>query len=53
MTDDQRTFLDQLLAEMHMIESFKNNPAEPQDDLKLLDSDALQQLESRLSIDDQ
>ncbi|KAI0717397.1 hypothetical protein C8T65DRAFT_717276 [Cerioporus squamosus] len=53
LTDEQRAFLDQIIAEMHLVESFKNNPAEPKDDLKLLDSDALQQLESRLSIDDQ
>ena len=53
MTDEQRMFLDQLLEEMQTVESFKNNPAEPKDDLKLLDSSALQQLESRLSIDDQ
>lgn len=53
MTDEQRMFLDQLLEEMQTVESFKNNPAESKDDLKLLDGSALQQLESRLSIDDQ
>lgn len=53
MTDEQHAFLDQLLEEMRMVESFQNNPAEPKDDLKLLDGNALQQLESSLSIDDQ
>lgn len=53
MTDEQQSFLDKLLAEMRLIESFKNNTAEPQGELKLLDQEALHQLESRLSIDDQ
>ena len=53
MTDEQRAFLDKLLAEMRLIESFKNNTGEPKGELELLDQDALKQLESRLSIDDQ
>ncbi|RDX54486.1 hypothetical protein OH76DRAFT_1461500 [Lentinus brumalis] len=53
LTEEQQAFLDQIISEMRLVEYFKNNPAEPKDDLKLLDSDALQQLESRLSIDDQ
>lgn len=53
LTDDQRVFLDKLIAEMHLVESFKNNPGRPKGELKLLNGDALQQLESHLSIDDQ
>lgn len=53
LSDEQRTFIDKLLAEMDMVASFKNNPGRPIGELKLLDHDALQQLESRLSIDDQ
>ncbi|KAI0358058.1 hypothetical protein OH77DRAFT_1502602 [Trametes cingulata] len=53
LTDEQRRFLDKLLAEMETIASFKNNPGLPKGELKLLDVNALQQLESRLSIDDQ
>lgn len=53
LSDEQRMFIDKLLAEMDMVASFKNNPGRPTGELKLLDHDALQQLESRLSIDDQ
>ncbi|KAL1944973.1 hypothetical protein VTO73DRAFT_2593 [Trametes versicolor] len=53
LSDEQRAFIDKLLAEMDMVASFKNNPGRPIGELKLLDHDALQQLESRLSIDDQ
>ncbi|KAI0630568.1 hypothetical protein C8Q77DRAFT_1133937 [Trametes polyzona] len=54
LTSEQHRFLDKLLAEMDMVASFRNNPGRPKGELKLLDDDdALQQLENRLSIDDQ
>ncbi|KAI0659447.1 hypothetical protein C8Q70DRAFT_1053815 [Cubamyces menziesii] len=53
LSDEEHSFLDKLLAEMDTVSSFKNNPGQPQGDLKLLDGDALEQLESHLSIDDQ
>ncbi|KAH9920934.1 uncharacterized protein B0H18DRAFT_1190512 [Fomitopsis serialis] len=53
LTDEQQRFLERLIEEMRTIDSFKNNPGQPKGELKLLDGDALEQLESRLSIDDQ
>ncbi|OJT14472.1 Nitrate reductase [NADH] 1 [Trametes pubescens] len=53
LSDEQRIFINKLLAEMDMVASFKNNPGRPTGELKLLDHDALRQLESRVSIDDQ
>ncbi|CDO69334.1 hypothetical protein BN946_scf184746.g15 [Trametes cinnabarina] len=53
LTDEQQKFLDKLLVEMATVESFKNNPGHPKGELQLLDEEALEQLESRLSIDDQ
>ena len=53
LSEEEQRFLDKLLAEMDTVASFKNNPGQPQGDLKLLDGDALEQLESHLSIDDQ
>lgn len=41
------------MREMRTLDAFNNNPGEPKGELKLLDGDALEQLESRLSIDDQ
>ncbi|KAI0746770.1 hypothetical protein C8Q80DRAFT_1105703 [Daedaleopsis nitida] len=53
MTNDEKSIAERVIEEMHIIESFKNNTAEPNGGLGRLDEDALQQLESRLSIDDQ
>ena len=53
LTDEQQVFLDRLFEEMHQVESFKNNPGRPEGELKTLDADAVLQLESHLSIDDQ
>ncbi|KAI0325977.1 hypothetical protein GY45DRAFT_1374345 [Cubamyces sp. BRFM 1775] len=53
LSAEEQRFLDKLLAEMDTVASFKNNAGQPQGDLKLLDGDALEQLESHLSIDDQ
>ncbi|TFY58429.1 hypothetical protein EVJ58_g6427 [Rhodofomes roseus] len=52
LTGEQQKFLQKLIEEMRTLDSFKNNPGEPKGELKLLDGDALDQLESRLSIDD-
>ncbi|EJF63681.1 hypothetical protein DICSQDRAFT_101612 [Dichomitus squalens LYAD-421 SS1] len=53
LTAEQQAFLDKLFEEMRQVESFKNNPGQPQGELKILDADAAKQLESHLSIDDQ
>ncbi len=52
-SDEQRAFLKRISEEFLTIKSFKNNLGEPKCALKLLDGDALEQLESHLSIDDQ
>ena len=46
-------FRARLLQEFSTIASFKNDLGLPQGDLKGLDSDAYEQLEARLSVDDQ
>lgn len=51
--DEQQQFLNKLLDEFRTIKSFAHNPGVPKGELKLLDDDALDQLESRLSVDDQ
>lgn len=53
LNSEQQVFLDRLFHEIHEVESFKNNPGEPQAKLALLGGDAVKQLESHLSIDDQ
>ncbi|KAI0746771.1 hypothetical protein C8Q80DRAFT_795793 [Daedaleopsis nitida] len=53
LSDDQRDFFAKISQEFRNIRSFKNNPGEPKGDLKYLDGDAPEQLESCLSIDDQ
>ncbi|KAI0073788.1 hypothetical protein K474DRAFT_1602723 [Panus rudis PR-1116 ss-1] len=53
LSEDQRSFLEKFTAEMKTMESFMNNLGEPKGDLKLLDGDAHEQLESLLSVDDQ
>lgn len=50
---EEAEFRSQVLAEFRTIASFKNNLGIPSGDLKALDGDALEQLESHLSIDDQ
>ncbi|KAI0369801.1 hypothetical protein BV20DRAFT_996285 [Pilatotrama ljubarskyi] len=51
--DEQQAFINRLSEEFRRIRSFTSNPGLPKGDLKPLDGDALEQLESRLSIDDQ
>ncbi|OJT12411.1 Nitrate reductase [NADH] 1 [Trametes pubescens] len=51
--DEQQQFLDKVLEEFRTIKAFTHNPGVPKGELKLLDSDAFDQLESRLSVDDQ
>ncbi|CDO68387.1 hypothetical protein BN946_scf184815.g34 [Trametes cinnabarina] len=46
-------FLRQLLREFRVVRSFRSNSGVPKSELKGLDGDASEQLESRLSIDDQ
>lgn len=53
MTFQESGFLEQLLEEMTVQTSWQNNDGKPVGELKLLDQDALEQLESRLSVDDQ
>lgn len=53
MTFQERRFLEQLLEEMTVQMSWQNNDGKPAGELRLLDQDALEQLESRLSVDDQ
>lgn len=53
MSPDQERFLEQLLDEMRVQTSMQNNDAQPIGDLKLLDEDALAQLESCLAVEDQ
>lgn len=53
LSGEQQAFLDRLFDEIHQVESFKNNPGELQEKLALLNGDALKQIESHLSIDDQ
>lgn len=53
LTEDQQKLLDGIMQEMRTLDAFHNNPGQPTGELKLLDGDALDQLESRLSIDDQ
>ncbi|KAL7280444.1 hypothetical protein ACG7TL_005374 [Trametes sanguinea] len=48
-----KQFLRKLLDEFQTVKSFKSNPGIPKGELKGLDGDALDQLENRLSIDDQ
>ncbi|KAI9062568.1 hypothetical protein FKP32DRAFT_806572 [Trametes sanguinea] len=50
-SDEQ--FMRKLLDEFHTVNAFKSNPGIPKGDLQGLDGDAFDQLESRLSIDDQ
>ena len=53
MTPMQQYFLDRLQEEMQTMRSFQNNDGRPEGDLKLLDTDALDQLESGVSVEDQ
>lgn len=53
MSEQEQKFYDQLVQEMEVERSFQNNDGKPDGDLKLLDKDALEQLESRLSVEDQ
>ncbi|KAI0630736.1 hypothetical protein C8Q77DRAFT_1062963 [Trametes polyzona] len=53
VSEEQQRFLNKLLEEFRTVKSFTHNPGVPKADLKLLDGNALDQLESRLSVDDQ
>lgn len=53
MLPEETRFYDSLMREMETMRGFQNNDAMPDGDLKLLDGDALQQLESALAIEDQ
>ncbi len=53
ISTEEREFQSRILAEFRTIATFKNNLGVPDGDLKLLDGDALEQLDSALSIDDQ
>ena len=53
MSLEEKRFLDQLLEEMNVQQSMPNNDARPAGELKLLDKDALEQLESCLAVEDQ
>ncbi|KAI0675969.1 hypothetical protein C8Q78DRAFT_360877 [Trametes maxima] len=53
LSDEQLRFHDKLVEEFRTIRAFKSNPGVPKSELKSLDGDALDQLESRLSVDDQ
>lgn len=53
LSSEEQKMRDRLLEEMETRRNFENNVAKPNGDLKPLDSTALQQLESRLSIEDQ
>ncbi|KAI0819144.1 hypothetical protein BC628DRAFT_1404234 [Trametes gibbosa] len=53
LSSEHDVFVDKLLIEMETVAAFRNNPGQPEGELKLLDGDALRQLESHLSIDDQ
>lgn len=53
MLPEERRFYDNLVREMDTMRGFQNNDGTPDGDLKLLDGDALQQLESALAIEDQ
>ncbi len=53
ISTEGREFHSKILAEFRTIAAFKNNLGVPNGDLKLLDGDALEQLDSALSIDDQ
>ncbi|KAI1798202.1 hypothetical protein LXA43DRAFT_1088331 [Ganoderma leucocontextum] len=53
LSEEQQAFLDQLRAEFKKISEFKSNLAKPTTELKGLDGDALEQLESNLSTEDQ
>ena len=53
MSPKDKRFLEQLLEEMNVQQSWQNNDGRPVGELKLLDEDALEQLESCLSVDDQ
>ncbi|KAI0761830.1 hypothetical protein BD413DRAFT_485296 [Trametes elegans] len=52
LSEDQGLLV-KVLEEFRIIRSFKNDPGLPNGELKLLDGDASDQLESRLSVDDQ
>ena len=49
----QQAFLDQLRAEFQRISGFKSSLGKPTSELKGLDGDVLEQLESNLSTEDQ
>ncbi|GJE93762.1 molybdopterin binding oxidoreductase [Phanerochaete sordida] len=53
MSPETKKFYDQLWEEGEVQKKWQNNDAEPKEDLKLLDQDAMEQLESTLSVDDQ
>ncbi|KAI0340404.1 hypothetical protein BDW22DRAFT_1334308 [Trametopsis cervina] len=53
MSQEGQRFYSKLIEEMELQRSFENNVGRPDGELKALDATALQQLESRLSIDDQ
>ncbi|KAI0831873.1 hypothetical protein BC628DRAFT_1310601 [Trametes gibbosa] len=51
--DDEQRFLYRILEEFRTVARFRNDPGTPKGELKLLDGDVDEQLESRLSVDDQ
>lgn len=53
MSPEQKYLHQQLLEEVETMRNFQNNDGKPDGDLKLLDKDAIQQLESGLSVEDQ
>lgn len=53
LSSEEQAFFDNVVKEMDVQRSFQNNEGRPDDDLKLLDATALEQLESCLSVDDQ
>lgn len=53
MSPEEKRFYDNLIKEMDTIRNFNYNDAQPDGELRLLDRDALQQLESALAVEDQ
>lgn len=53
MSPEEKKLYDQLVQESDIQRNWQNNDAEPTEELKLLDRDAMEQLESCLSVEDQ
>lgn len=53
LSNEEQRMYDNLLKEMDTRRNFQNDVGKPDGDLKPLDTTALEQLESRLSIEDQ